>query len=103
MRSCLTLAVRTRGDRPSARARWSREQLRQELAQLGRALQRLAQRSEVALVDDQGHALETAGVVVCAEADLVRTLCLAFREFQQLDGGSMIGRLDLCFFFDDTV
>jgi hypothetical protein len=79
------------------------EPSRQQLAQLGRALQRRAERSEIALVDDQRHALEAAAVVVGAEANLVGALGLAVRELQQLDGGPVVRRLDLRFLFDDTV
>src|SRR5262249_42321156 len=80
----------------------SGKQVREQLAQLRRASERLAKRSEIALVDDQRHALEAAGVIVGAEADLVRALRLALRELQQLDGRPVIGRLDLRFLFDDT-
>src|SRR5690348_1404543 len=73
---------------PAKRRMASREcarsgnQLLQQLAQLGRPFQRLAERDEIALVHDQGHALEAAGVVVHAEADLVRALGLAVGELQ---------------------
>src|SRR5215468_9241260 len=80
----------------------SREQVLEQLAQLRRASERLAKRSEIALVDDQRHALEAAGVIVGAKADLVRALRFAVRELQQLDGRPVVGRLDLRFLFDDT-
>src|SRR5215471_9515143 len=84
--------------------RWggSGEQVREQLAELWRASERLAERSEIALIDDQRHALKAAAVIVGAEADLVRALCLALRELQELDGRPVIGRLDLRFLFDDT-
>src|SRR5215472_5262051 len=48
--------------------RWggSGEQVGEELAQLWRASERLAERSEIAFVDDQGNALEAAAVIVGA-------------------------------------
>jgi hypothetical protein len=86
-----------------SRDAWSvdSKHLLQQLAELGRALQGLPQRSEIQFIDDQRHALKTPRMVVDAEADLVRALRLAFRELQQLDRRDVVLRLDLDFLLDD--
>jgi hypothetical protein len=94
----------------SRRRRWSRtpfsswRAIAPAACALGRALQRARERSEIALVDDQRHALEAAAVVVGAEANLVGEPwpCRPVK-LQQLDGGPVVRRLDLRFLFDDTV
>src|SRR5581483_1410765 len=74
------------------------DQVLENRVQARRLLQGLTQPFDVLLADHEGRALETAAVVVGAEADAEAAGRLALRVGEKLDGGLMPLALEGCLF-----